>query len=108
MHGLYLPRLRLVAARVTNVVMAAPALSRRAPSWEEKRDADGRCAMAPSSFHPKKGCLVVTSNENRTAQRIHPHQEFNNGIVMSAQPLRDNQLFEVRIDKKASASTSLK
>ncbi|KAL3244923.1 hypothetical protein MRX96_018505 [Rhipicephalus microplus] len=59
--------------------------------------------MAPSSsFHQKKGSLVVTSNENRTAQRIHPHQEFNNGIVMSAQPLRDNQLFEVRIDKKVS------
>ncbi|XP_075541254.1 neuralized E3 ubiquitin protein ligase 4 isoform X3 [Dermacentor variabilis] len=58
--------------------------------------------MAPSSFHQKKGSLVVTSNENRTAQRVHPHQEFNNGIVMSAQPLRDNQLFEVRIDKKVS------
>ncbi|KAK8759132.1 hypothetical protein V5799_003230 [Amblyomma americanum] len=67
-----------------------------------KRDADGSNIMAPNSFHPKKGYLVVTSNENRTAQRIHPHQEFNNGIVMSAQPLRDNQLFEVRIDRKVS------
>ncbi|XP_077531935.1 neuralized E3 ubiquitin protein ligase 4 isoform X2 [Haemaphysalis longicornis] len=58
--------------------------------------------MATNSFHQKKGYLVIISNENRTAQRIHPHQEFNNGIVMSAQPLRDNQLFEVRIDKKVS------
>lgn len=45
---------------------------------------------------------MTISNGNRTAQRIHPHQEFNNGIVMSAQPLRDHQLFEVRIDKKVA------
>ncbi|XP_040064057.1 neuralized-like protein 4 [Ixodes scapularis] len=58
--------------------------------------------MALNSFHQRKGYLVTISNGNRTAQRIHPHQEFNNGIVMSAQPLRDHQLFEVRIDKKVA------
>ncbi|XP_064459470.1 neuralized-like protein 4 isoform X2 [Ornithodoros turicata] len=58
--------------------------------------------MAPYAFHQRRGYLVTISNENRTAHRIHPHQEFNNGIVMSAEPLCDNQLFEVRIDKKIS------
>ncbi|EEC01382.1 neuralized, putative, partial [Ixodes scapularis] len=64
-------------------------------------NADGSI-MALNSFHQRKGYLVTISNGNRTAQRIHPHQEFNNGIVMSAQPLRDHQLFEVRIDKKVA------
>ncbi|KAI0236390.1 Neuralized-like protein 4 [Lamellibrachia satsuma] len=49
------------------------------------------------------GSLVVLSNENRTAQRNHPTQEFNNGVVLGAEPLRDNQLFEVKIDKKVNA-----
>lgn len=51
-------------------------------------------------FHSRVGSLVVLSNENRTAQRNHPTQEFNNGVVLGAEPLRDNQLFEVKIDKK--------
>ena len=51
-------------------------------------------------FHSRVGSLVVLSNENRTAQRNHPTQEFNNGVVISAEPLRDNQLFEVKIDRK--------
>ena len=30
------------------------------------------------------------------AHRSHASQEFNYGLVMSAQPLQDNQIFEVR------------
>ncbi len=51
-------------------------------------------------FHTRTGALVTLSNENKTALRNHPAQEFNNGVVLSAEPLRDNQLFEVKIDKK--------
>lgn len=51
-------------------------------------------------FHERVGSLVQLSNENRTAQRNHPAQEFNNGVVISAEPLREDKLFEVRIDKK--------
>ena len=57
-------------------------------------------------FHSRVGTLVVLSNENRTAQRNHPTQEFNNGVVLSAEPLRDNQLFEVKIDRKVIFTVS--
>lgn len=65
---------------------------------------DGQTCMWAMSvmLHPRTGNLVVLSNGNRTAQRNQPFQEFNNGLVMSLEPLKDNQLFEVRIDKKVS------
>lgn len=53
-------------------------------------------------FHSKCGALVSLSNNNRTAQRNHPSQEFNNGVVLSRDVLQDDQLFEVTIDKKVS------
>lgn len=56
-----------------------------------------------TEFHRRTGSLVSLSNSNRTANRNHPAQEFNNGIVLSLHPLRDNQLFEVRIDKKVNS-----
>jgi neuralized-like protein 4 len=55
-------------------------------------------------FHSKTGSLISLSNNNRTAQRNQPTQEFNNGVVLSAEPLRDNQLFEVKITKKVKVS----
>ena len=55
-----------------------------------------------AQFHSRTGTLVTLSNGNKSAQRNMPQQEFNNGVVLSAEPLHDNQLFEVRIDKKVS------
>ena len=55
---------------------------------------------SPAVFHGQAGSLVTLTNQNRTAHRNHPTQEFNNGVVLSAEVLKDNQLFEVRIDKK--------
>ncbi|ELT95486.1 hypothetical protein CAPTEDRAFT_101277 [Capitella teleta] len=54
-------------------------------------------------FHQRTGSLVALSNENRTAQRKHPVQEFNNGVVLSAEPIKDSQIFEVRIDRKVNS-----
>ena len=51
-------------------------------------------------FHSRTGSLVTLSNGNKTAHRNHPGQEFNNGVVISAEPLTINQLFEVKIDRK--------
>ena len=51
-------------------------------------------------FHSRTGTLVTLSNDNRTARRNHPTQEFNNGVILGADPLKDGQIFEVRIDKK--------
>ncbi|CAL1286035.1 unnamed protein product [Larinioides sclopetarius] len=52
------------------------------------------------SFHTKTGTMVTLSNSNKTACRNNPHQEFNHGLIMSCEPLRDDHIFEVRIDKK--------
>lgn len=51
-------------------------------------------------FHNRTGALVSLSNDGRTAQRNHPTQEFNNGVVLSSVPLKDDQVLEVKIDKK--------
>ncbi|XP_041377381.1 neuralized-like protein 4 [Gigantopelta aegis] len=54
-------------------------------------------------FHSRTGTLVTLSNDNRTAKRNHPTQEFNNGVILGADPLKDGQIFEVRIDKKVNS-----
>jgi hypothetical protein len=46
-------------------------------------------------FHEQCGTLVKLSCNNRTAERRRPLDEFNNGVVMTHRPLRDNELFEV-------------
>ncbi|XP_041094143.1 neuralized-like protein 4 isoform X2 [Polyodon spathula] len=50
-------------------------------------------------FHEKCGTLIKMSNNNKTAERRRPLDEFNNGVVMTNRPLRDNETFEIRIDK---------
>lgn len=50
-------------------------------------------------FHTRCGSLVKLSNGNRTAERRRPLDEFNNGVVMTHRPLKDNELFEIRIDR---------
>ncbi|KAL0277171.1 UNVERIFIED_CONTAM: hypothetical protein PYX00_004538 [Menopon gallinae] len=50
-------------------------------------------------FHSRCGTLVKLSCNGRTAERRKPLDEFNNGVVMTHRPLRDNELFEIRIDR---------
>lgn len=50
-------------------------------------------------FHIRCGSLVNLSANSRTAERRRPLDEFNNGVVMTHRPLKDNELFEIRIDK---------
>lgn len=50
-------------------------------------------------FHNRCGTLVKLSVNCRTAERRRPLDEFNNGVVMTHRPLKDNELFEIRIDK---------
>ncbi|ETE57626.1 Neuralized-like protein 4, partial [Ophiophagus hannah] len=47
-------------------------------------------------FHEKCGTLIKLSNNNKTAERRRPLDEFNNGVVMTNRPLRDNEMFEVK------------
>ncbi|KAG5890383.1 hypothetical protein JTB14_029747 [Gonioctena quinquepunctata] len=50
-------------------------------------------------FHDRCGSLVKLSNGSRSAERQRPLDEFNNGVVMTQRPLRDSELFEIRIDR---------
>ncbi|ERL95247.1 hypothetical protein D910_12514 [Dendroctonus ponderosae] len=50
-------------------------------------------------FHERCGSLVKLTNANRTAERRRPFDEFNNAVVMTNRPLRDSELFEIRIDR---------
>ncbi|XP_041739983.2 neuralized-like protein 4 isoform X1 [Coregonus clupeaformis] len=56
-----------------------------------------------AELHPRSGKLIGLSNSNRTAQRNQPVQEFNHGLVLSREPLRDQDVFTVRIDKKVNS-----
>ncbi|KAM9406522.1 neuralized-like protein 4 isoform 6-T6 [Salvelinus alpinus] len=56
-----------------------------------------------AELHPRSGKLIGLSNSNRTAQRNQPVQEFNHGLVLSREPLRDRDVFTVRIDKKVNS-----
>ncbi|XP_029731807.1 neuralized-like protein 4 [Aedes albopictus] len=62
----------------------------------------GSDSMDPNDklrFHTRCGSLVKLSANCRTAERRRPLDEFNNGVVMTHRPLRDNELFEIRIDR---------
>ena len=53
-----------------------------------------------AEFHRCHGSLVFLSNENRTARRRSSAAEFNNGLTFSNLPLKENEIFEVRLDRK--------
>ncbi len=50
-------------------------------------------------FHHVHGHNATIINGGKTAARPNARGEFNDAIVTSSRPLRDNELFEVSIDK---------
>ncbi|XP_050683839.1 neuralized-like protein 4 isoform X3 [Leptidea sinapis] len=64
-------------------------------------DEVGACALVEIDrlyFHPRCGALVIMSDNYRSAERAQPLDDFNNAVVMTHRPLKDNELFEIRID----------
>uniref|UniRef100_A0A182NZX9 NHR domain-containing protein n=1 Tax=Anopheles epiroticus TaxID=199890 RepID=A0A182NZX9_9DIPT len=57
--------------------------------------------MSSNVFHRRCGKRITLTNGNRTAMRN--VSEFNHGLVLSAEPLQDDAIFEVRIDEKIQA-----
>lgn len=55
------------------------------------------------SFHRRCGSRIHLSNLNRTARRN--INDFNHGIVLSAEPMVDDVWFQVRIDEKVGVVT---
>ena len=49
------------------------------------------------TFHERCGTLVKLTNNGRTAERQRPLDEFNNGVVMTARPLHNDERFEVSL-----------
>lgn len=56
------------------------------------------------SFHRRCGSRIHLSNSNRTARRN--INDFNHGIVLSAEPMVDDVWFQVRIDEKVCVNTN--
>ena len=51
-------------------------------------------------FHSRVGSLIVLSADGCTATRDLALQEFNNALVFSREPLQNDVVFEVRIERK--------
>lgn len=56
-------------------------------------------------FHRRCGKRITLTNNNRTAMRN--ISEFNHGLVLSADPLVDDVLFQVQIDEKVIPNFTL-
>jgi len=58
------------------------------------------------SFHERCGTLVKLTNNRHTAERQRPLDEFNNGVVMTARPLHNDERFEVSLSFSVAAEVS--
>lgn len=52
-------------------------------------------------FYPKAGTNVAIFNKGRTAQKLNMQDDLN-GVVLLNRPLKDNEIFEVKLEKKGS------
>ena len=55
------------------------------------------------SFHSHAGPLAQITDEGVTATRKNPLSDFNNAVLIGAQPLEDGKMFEVRIEEKVTS-----
>lgn len=70
------------------------------PNSSNAQELVGRsCAEDELRFNVLHGKNSTISPSGKTAARPNAVAEFNDAIVMSSRPLRDNELFEVSIDK---------
>ncbi|XP_041278420.1 neuralized-like protein 4 [Onychostruthus taczanowskii] len=86
--------------RRNNAILRA--LSPEGAAGTPRRPHGVTAAAAPPPrllFHPNCGQKAAVVNEGRTALRPHATDDFNHGVVLSARPLGDNELFQVRLDK---------
>lgn len=51
------------------------------------------------TFHPNCGTHAQVINNGRTARRPNAVDDFNNGVVLTARPLKTGELFEIRLDR---------
>ncbi|XP_050309268.1 neuralized-like protein 4 [Anthonomus grandis grandis] len=51
------------------------------------------------TFHPNCGTHAAVTNNGRTAFRPNASDDFNNGVVLTARPLKTGEFFEIKLDK---------
>lgn len=51
------------------------------------------------TFHHNCGTHADVINNGRTAHRPNAADDFNNGVVLTARPLKPGEMFEVRLDR---------
>ncbi|XP_002740437.1 neuralized-like protein 4 [Saccoglossus kowalevskii] len=54
------------------------------------------------TLHPNCGDNIQLMHNGRVAKRQNAGVDFNDGVVMTAQPLKTDELFEVRLDTKVA------
>ena len=57
------------------------------------------CDPIELRFHQRHGRNAILSAGGRTASRSSNSGEFNEAVVASSRPLRDDELFEIRVEK---------
>ncbi|KAG7312998.1 hypothetical protein JYU34_000075 [Plutella xylostella] len=87
---------------VTQAALPLPSSSKGSNDVYVPMTSDAACALVPLDrlrFHTRCGILVKLSNNNKSAERSRPLDDYNNGVVMTHRPLNEEELFEIRIDK---------
>ena len=65
------------------------------PSQGDTGSSENNNANDKLKFHQNCGPLVQLSSNYRVAERRRPMEEFNNAVVLTHRPLRENELFQV-------------
>jgi len=65
------------------------------------REAAGVTASAVKdmTFHWRQGCNMSVSSDGLTASVMHASHDSGAAVVTSCRPLRDNEMFEIRVDR---------
>ncbi|XP_046396455.1 neuralized-like protein 4 [Ischnura elegans] len=62
-------------------------------------DSAGESNIPALRFHPRCGSNIAITNEGRTVQKLNAEDKIN-AVSLTNRPLRPNEIFEVKLDKK--------
>ncbi|XP_070553384.1 neuralized-like protein 4 isoform X2 [Ptychodera flava] len=77
-------------------------ISQFSPTGEQIVSVPAPAGSSYYTFHPRCGDNVDVMHGGRVARRREPRENFNDGVVLTRQPLKNNVRFQVRLDTKIS------
>ncbi|XP_070553379.1 uncharacterized protein [Ptychodera flava] len=77
-------------------------ISQFSPTGEQIVSVPAPAGSSYYTFHPRCGDNVDVMHGGRVARRRQPRDNFNDGVVLTRQPLKNNVRFQVRLDTKIS------